>query len=636
MNPKKNLAVSLLALVAAVPNAIHAVNVPLDSSNTANGLTEIYSATFDPPLNPTCVPGRLTATECAFFGGQTPVERAITLVPNPTGVDIGAPRGITPQPPDGSFLDLDLLAGNTQVRLNGGVVYIPAADIVIRQGQPDETNIQASDIGIELKNFAPVSVPVDGNGVATFAIDFAPTTVADFSTFSVIVDNCTGSLCGLIPILTLDMLRFRLVIDYDATFGSFTSDFKGQTANNSMVFATLNSGVPAISVTDSVPPAGDQSVPFGNVTEMTQVNRTVTVTNLGTGDLVLGTVTTPAAPFSLPSDPCSGQTLAPAANCVIGVRFAPQGTGAFASSFDIPSNDAASPSVTVSLSGTGTALPVPDITVTDTIPPIDDLDMSYGNVATGTLRDETVTITNDGTGDLNVGSLAQVDALGLPFGILNDTCSLATLTPTSSCTLTVRFEPTAVGSFTDSFDIPSDDPDAPSVTMDVSGTGTSIPMPDIVVTDSIDPDDDLQLPFGDIWEQFTIEETIRIANVGNANLVLGSIAAPAAPFAVVDDPCSGQTIAPTMSCSVDVSFNPTTVASFTDSLDIPSNDPDEPTVTVNFSGNGVPPDPGEKLPNDPSGSDGGFFGLAMDPLALLALLPLIPLVRARRRAGAGD
>ncbi|MFQ5635767.1 MAG: hypothetical protein ACE5G3_10630, partial [Gammaproteobacteria bacterium] len=41
-------------------------------------IIDLYSATFDWPLNPSCV-GEQDAAECAFFSGQTPVGRAISV-----------------------------------------------------------------------------------------------------------------------------------------------------------------------------------------------------------------------------------------------------------------------------------------------------------------------------------------------------------------------------------------------------------------------------------------------------------------------------------------------------------------------------------------------------------------------------
>jgi len=116
--------------------------------------------------------------------------------------------------------------------------------------------------------------------------------------------------------------------------------------------------VPDIAVTDSVAPADDLQVPFGSVTVGSSADQTVTVTNAGTDNLVLGTVAFAnplAAPFSIPSgtDNCSGTTLAPSASCTITVRFAPASTTTAVDSFDIPSNDPDENPVTVSLSGTG-------------------------------------------------------------------------------------------------------------------------------------------------------------------------------------------------------------------------------------------------------------------------------------------
>jgi hypothetical protein len=85
---------------------------------------------------------------------------------------------------------------------------------------------------------------VNADGQAEFLVEFGAGIAADFSTFTDIVGpgDCTGSLCALIPILGLDMNRYRLFVDWDPTFTNFTADFIGETANNSLVFTTLNSG----------------------------------------------------------------------------------------------------------------------------------------------------------------------------------------------------------------------------------------------------------------------------------------------------------------------------------------------------------------------------------------------------------
>ena len=71
------------------------------------------------------------------------------------------------------------------------------------------------------------------------------------------------------------------------------------------------------------------------------------------------------------------------------------------------------------------------------------------------------------------------------FSIQSDTCSGQTLMPTASCTIGVEFAPTALGSFADSFDIPSNDPDTPVVTFDVTGNGVE---PDVGERLSLSPE----------------------------------------------------------------------------------------------------------------------------------------------------
>ncbi|GAB4390716.1 MAG: hypothetical protein Kow0025_24610 [Thermodesulfovibrionales bacterium] len=250
-------------------------------------------------------------------------------------------------------------------------------------------------------------------------------------------------------------------------------------ATNTFTVAAVSG--PAISVTDSVAPADDQSVPFGNVTTGTTADQTVTVSNAGNADLVVGTVAQAdplAAPFSITTDNCSGQTVAPAASCTITVRFAPTALGAASDSFEIPSNDAATPTVTVQVSGTGASAAVPDIAVTDSVAPADDLQVGFGSVTVGnTSSAATVTIENAGAADLSVSGIALSGADSAEFALnLNggsSPCGSATpaVAAGGSCTVTVAFAPASEGAKAASLDITSDDPDEASVSVALTGTG---------------------------------------------------------------------------------------------------------------------------------------------------------------------
>lgn len=85
-------------------------------------------------------------------------------------------------------------------------------------------------------------------------------------------------------------------------------------------------------------------------------------------------------------------------------------------------------------------------------------------------------------------------------------------------------------------------------------------------------------------------KTFTISNTGTENLEVGTITitgTDASDFSTQNDNCSGQTITPSGSCTVEVIFSPTSESSKDACLSIPSNDPDTPTLNVPLNGTGV-------------------------------------------------
>ncbi len=569
MTPKE-LAKGAAGLVFwAMASNTSAANIDVDATNPSNGILDIYSSTFDGPLVPPADP---------FFGGTRPLTMEIVIDPTPTGVISGvAPLGINPTPVPGSFLDLTLGNSNTEITLQGGTISFP--DLSLTVSITTEVLTQGAGMVFDA---SPVTVADgdDGSVDGVFVLNGGPPfgqleegTKVDFSSFSVVAppQNCSGPLCGAISVLTLDMVRYRLTVDWDPTFTFFTAEFIGQTSNNSMVFATLNSGLPDITVTTSVD--------FGAIIKDTVAEQTVTVTNDGLTDLVIGQIAQAnplAPPFSILTDNCSAQRVAPGVDCTFKVQFAPTTTGNFPpDSFEIPSNDPDMPTVTVSVSGTGVA---PVIMVTDTVP--------FGSVTVNppTPPENTVTISNGGDTGLVLGQISQPAA---PFSLIIDNCSAETLSPiggpNNSCTLTVQFNPSTAGPQQDSFDIPSNDPDTPTATVNVSGTGTASLVAKITVTDTLD--------FGPVIETTTADQTVAVTSSGTLDLEIFAIAVSdslSAPFSILTDNCSMQILPPDNTCILTVRFAPTGTGLEQDSFDIPSSDLDTPTATVNVSGTGAP------------------------------------------------
>jgi len=111
--------------------------------------------------------------------------------------------------------------------------------------------------------------------------------------------------------------------------------------------------------------------------------QTVTFTNSGTTDLVIGTISiagTDTADFAKLSDFCSGRTLIPAASCTVGVVFTPKALNARSAELSVPSSDPTRGTVTMALQGTGI----------DTLPPSGTVTINGGSEAT---RSTAVTLT---------------------------------------------------------------------------------------------------------------------------------------------------------------------------------------------------------------------------------------------------
>jgi len=236
-------------IVLAFAPAAWSLPVPVDTANSSNGITDLFSATFDGALAP-CTAA--DPTWCSFFSGKPGPNRNIVITPGPTGVVNAVPVGFTPVPVSGSYLDLTLNGPRTQLTIAGGTIAVAGISLTIQGGTPNSTVVNASSAGVVF-SAAPQVAAVDANGRAEFLVNLAPAIAADFSTFSIIAaapfGSCSGPLCAIIPVLTLDMVRYRLVVDYDENFETFTADFIGQTGNNSIVAITMNSAAPNSLVT---------------------------------------------------------------------------------------------------------------------------------------------------------------------------------------------------------------------------------------------------------------------------------------------------------------------------------------------------------------------------------------------------
>ncbi|HDZ02228.1 MAG TPA: choice-of-anchor D domain-containing protein, partial [Nitrospirae bacterium] len=221
---------------------------------------------------------------------------------------------------------------------------------------------------------------------------------------------------------------------------------------------------PDISVTPS-------AIDFGNVTIGNSSDQIVTVGNNGLNDLIIGTVTSPSSPFSIAADNCSGQTLVFSATCTITYRFSPASAATFSSGSDIPSNDPYTPVVTMSLTGTGVTVTGPDISATPA-------SRDFGIVAVSDVSPSQIfTVFSNGTTDLVIGGVYLTGTNPYQFNLQYENCSGQTIVPSGSCTIEARYEPTKTGTMYAKIGVDSNDPDTPTLYINLTGTGVNTTPP---------------------------------------------------------------------------------------------------------------------------------------------------------------
>lgn len=108
----------------------------------------------------------------------------------------------------------------------------------------------------------------------------------------------------------------------------------------------------------------------------------------------------------------------------------------------------------------------------------------------------------------------------------------------------------------------------------VSGTGGAPTDPDI--------DGPTGLNFGDIAPGASNTLTATINNAGTADLVISNVSNPASPFSILSNNCG--TVPAAGSCQIGVEFAPSSEGSFSSSITVTSNDPDESSFAINLSG----------------------------------------------------
>lgn len=272
--------------------------------------------------------------------------------------------------------------------------------------------------------------------------------------------------------------------------------------------------------------------------------QTVTVSNTGNGALqVSGIVLGGANSGDFAQSTTCGNGLAPpvapatSTSCAISVTFRPTALGTRAATLTINSNDPTNPHVVVSLSGAGTALSL-SATALSFAPQL---------VGTSSVA-QTVTLSNGGTTSVAITGIAAGGTNAADFTVANN-CG-ATLAAARSCTITVRFAPTASGARAATVSIRDSDPTSPQ---SVVLAGTAI-APVLSVSSTA-------LTFNSPLNVRSAAQTITVSNPGSSPLMITGIALAgtnANQFAQTNT--CGTTVLTGMSCTISLTFTPTSAS----------------------------------------------------------------------------
>jgi len=283
----------------------------------------------------------------------------------------------------------------------------------------------------------------------------------------------------------------------------------------------------------------------------------VNVTNVGSGDLTVSSVTAAGAGFS--SDFGGAFVLAPNAGAAIQVTYNAQTVGEASGTLTIASNDAEHPETVVSLSGTCFA--APRIAV-------DPLALDFGSIEIGGSGTLPVNVTNVGSGDLTIASVTAAGA-----GFSSDFGGALVLAPNASAAIQVTYNAQTVGEASGTLTIASNDAEHPETVVSLSGTCFAVPQI------AVEP---LALDFGEIESGASASLSFTVTSVGSGDLTVESVTVAGNNFAVAFS--EALVLAPNESVAINVTFTANTEGESAGTVTIVSNDADNPEVTVSLSG----------------------------------------------------
>jgi hypothetical protein len=342
------------------------------------------------------------------------------------------------------------------------------------------------------------------------------------------------------------------------TFLLYVENFPSAPWSGCAVFAHqpffVSQGTPSGATTVTASPT---SVTFpSTVLNATSTGSTITVKNTGSSTATTVSISASSNFGQTNSCPAAPSTLAAGATCTITPTFTPNAVGSLSGNISVFDSASNSPQV-VALSGTATPATT-TVTVTPTA-------YNFGGQAAGTTSQfQTFTVQNTGTAYTSIAI-----SITRNFAQVNNCGNL--LDAGASCTINVTFTPTVAGPLSGSISVTDQATNSPQM-VTLSGTG--------LTTMTVMP---TTLSFGNQNVGTTsTSQPITVKNTGIASTAI-SVAA-SANYGQTNN--CGTTLAGGTTCTITVTFSPTTSGSLPGSITITDSASTSPQ-SVTLSGTGT-------------------------------------------------
>jgi hypothetical protein len=301
------------------------------------------------------------------------------------------------------------------------------------------------------------------------------------------------------------------------------------------------------------------------------VTQTLTLSSTGTADLTVSSATITGAGFTIiggtfPERLSAGQTLA------LQIQFLPVATGSSIGQLTIKSDSSIGDTAVVALSGMGTALPVPQLSLSTT-------ELNFGSIAINASATQLVTLTSTGTAAVTVNAATII---GNEFRIVGAGLPVM-LSPGQSITFQVQFIPSAADATSGQLTVSSNSNSGNIATVALSGTGIAMPNARLSVSSG-------SLSFDNVTVNTASVQYLTLTSTGTSPLTVSSIAITGSGFSIVAG-IFPVTLDPNQSLTLQVQFNPATAGVATGQLTIISDAVNGRTTNLVLNGSGVDASP---------------------------------------------